>query len=400
MSGPHEGRMYFQYSMARHIRFPFGYFLLITALYCFLGRVTGFFIPLYFREIGFSGVHTGLFFSVSSLATILLSLPAGVSTDRFRASNVLLLSFGMIAAGYVGFLISRSLWVFCVFSFVGSLGGRFYSTASTAMFFKICDTDSPVNAGIFQCIHYLAAGCGAILGAWIIFKLSYRHAFAFAAASNGALMLACLLLPRTTTVTLALQEYRSSVLRPRVLIVALVFFLSSAHWGAEMVAYAPFLRYELGLSMLKTGLYTGGALLFVGVGAMAAVLMHRKGAGLQWIMFAGLSLGGVFQILMCVQNPWLSFAFRAVHEIGDGMVWLGFYYGVARIFRVDRIGGCSAFISLWMGIAAFSSALFYGWLGDVAGYRWPMAVSGVSLLLAAAVMTFLRRERIWTPENT
>jgi hypothetical protein len=42
----------------------FTYFLFLIGLNCLLGRLLGMFLPIYFQEIGLSGVATGVYFSI------------------------------------------------------------------------------------------------------------------------------------------------------------------------------------------------------------------------------------------------------------------------------------------------------------------------------------------------
>ncbi len=94
---------------------------------------------------------------------------------------------------------------------------------------------------------------------------------------------------------------------------------------------------------------------------------------------------------MCVNNVYLSFFFRICHEIGDGLVFLAFYYGIPKIFHVRTIGGCAAFIGLWMGIGSFSSAILFGYIGDLYGNQWPLIISGI-ILIIIPLLIHLRRK--------
>jgi MFS family permease len=201
-------------------------------------------------------------------------------------------------------------------------------------------------------------------------------------------------LPRTETVLIELEEYRKSVLEPRVLFLSVVFFLFSIHWGAEMVSYALFLKENLGLDKIQIGWYTALGFVMVGLGAYAGYYVMHRGwvTDLITLLIVGFALSGVFHILMCVPNVAWSFSFRLAHEVGDGLVSLVFYHGISRTFHVDRIGGCAAFISLWTAIGSCGGAILFGYVNDLAGPAWPLMISGAIAAVLAVVLKVKRWE--------
>ncbi|MBD3239457.1 MAG: MFS transporter [Chitinivibrionales bacterium] len=372
----------------------FQYFLLLTALHGVLGRLVGYFLPIYFKELGFSGVQTGVYFTIASISTLVLSLPMGISTDRFSIARIFMLSGLLMSISFLGFIFTRSYWVFCAFAFLGSFGGRFHGTARSSLFFKIAGQDDGRRAGLYQLINFSSTGVGMMIGALIIAGASYRTMFV--AACIGNLLIAGLsyFLPRTDTVAIKFAEYQRDIFTPRVLFITAIFTLSSLHWGAEMVAYGPFLKEDLGLTVRQTGLYTATGFVFVGLGAYLGVILLRRGImrDLQGILHLGFILAGVFHILMVVRNPWLSFGLRLVHEIGDGLVFLAFYNGIGKIFHINKIGGCAAFISLCMGLGGMGSSILFGWVGDAFGYQWPLILSGAVMVLLPALLAMSRHK--------
>jgi MFS family permease len=312
----------------------------------------------------------------------------GISTDRLSIRHIMAVSFLLVALSRFGLIISTSFPVICGFAFFGSFGVRFYMTATNSLFFKVTGPDNLRKAGQFQALRMVAMGGGLIIGSLVIGFYSFRHAFIVTVAANLALAIMALLLPRTGQVSLKLEEYREAIFTPQVLFIALVFTLSSLHWGAEMVAYTPFLREVLQLSMTHTGLYTGIGFFFVGAGAYLGVILIEKKwvTSLQTVLVLGFLLSGIFHILMVIPNPWWSFAFRMLHEVGDGLVFVVFYHGIARIFKLDRIGGCAAFMSLCMGLGSVGSSVLFGHISDLYGYQWPLIISGVVMVLVPILL--------------
>lgn len=365
-----------------HDQRPFYIFLLVISLHGLLSRLVGFFLPLYFKDLGFSGVQIGFYFTIAGIATLILSLPMGVSTDRKSISTIFMLSAILTSLSYTGLITTQSYGIICIFALVGSFGNRFYSIASASMFFKISRSHDSSDAGWFQLVSAFSAGIGMVIGSILIAKFSFHWVFISACVGNILLFWLSSFLPKTQSVCIGFAEYRKEIFNRKVLFVTAVFTLGSLHWGAETVAYAPFLKHELGLSMQKVGLYTGTCTMMVGVGAvLGSYLLKRKFiSSIKVLMMAGFVLGGVFHILMTIEIPWVSYICRILHEVGDGFVFLAYYYGIAKIFHIDKIGGCSAFISLCMGIGSMGSALFFGWLGESFGYGWPLVISGIIMV--------------------
>ncbi len=379
----------------------FYYFLFIVAMYGLIGRTVGYFMPIYFKELGLTGLQIGLYFSMGAIATILLALPLGISTDRKNIKSLFMISFFLLGLSYVGFLISRSFIVFCVFALVGSFGANFYSVAQGTLFFKMTGADNRDAAGIYQLLSFVATGLGLLLGGIVIADFSFRYVFILMVAGNGLLVLLSYFLPHSGSAVIKLEEYQRSVFTPQVLFLALIFFLNSLHWGAETVSYGPFLSQVLGLTAKQLGVYTGVGYVFVGLGAYGGTILLRKGwliKDIRSLLVLGIFLSGLFHILMTVPNVYWSFSFRLMHEIGDGFTLLAFYHGIAKIFNLDRIGGCTAFISLGNSIAAFVSALAFGYVGDAFGPQWSLIISGVISVCAALLLRASRQVLLAKPD--
>ena len=170
-------------------------------------------------------------------------------------------------------------------------------------------------------------------------------------------------LPRTRGVPTSLLEYGRDFLTPPVLFFLTWLFLFTLHWGAEATSLALFLEHNLGLSPLGVGVYMAGEF---GVVGLTAYLYGRFWAGrLKPLTFLALALifSGAGHILMTYPAlPW-SFARRAVHGFGDGLILMETYTTITRLFHVDRIGGSASLISLTTTLGIFAGSLIFGPLG-------------------------------------
>jgi MFS family permease len=82
--------------------------------------------------------------------------------------------------------------------------------------------------------------------------------------------------------------------------------------------------------------------------------------------------------------PW-SFAWRAVHGFGDGLILMETYATVSRQFHVDRIGGTSSLIPLITTMGVLVGSLIFGPLGAAMGYQAPLIISGIITLALLTV---------------
>lgn len=110
-------------------QFPKRYwkYLLVTALFG-LGNSSNSFLILHTREIGASFTATILIYAGFNLMAALVSYPAGSLSDKWGRRNLLVLSFVVFFAAYLGFAVARSMAVIAIlFVFYGLFQGIFRS---------------------------------------------------------------------------------------------------------------------------------------------------------------------------------------------------------------------------------------------------------------------------------
>jgi MFS family permease len=110
-------------------RFPKGYwkYLLATALFG-LGNASNAFLILRAQDIDIPLETTILLYTAFNLAAALISYPAGSMSDRWGRRNVLLASFVIFAAAYLGFAVADDVLVIAgLFVLYGLCQGIFRS---------------------------------------------------------------------------------------------------------------------------------------------------------------------------------------------------------------------------------------------------------------------------------
>lgn len=122
-------------------------------------------------------------------------------------------------------------------------------------------------------------------------------------------------------------------------------------------------------------------------------IKFKKGFDPKKVFYFALVVSGLGHILFSIQTDvWWSFAFRCFHELGDGAMIFSIYYGIVRIFNIDRIGGNSSFITLITIISSSIGAFVFGPLGQAYGYYLPLLITGGTNLLAFLMLFYFSKK--------
>jgi MFS family permease len=342
-----------------------------------------FLLPLYLNAtLHFSGAQIGLLYAVLSVNAILVSFPVGVIGDRYPARVLTRLGLAAIAVSLWGLSLVKDFWPFLAVFWAFGLSIQLYRLSLDILLFKEDHGDAPRRLGQYNATRMGGMMVGVLLGGVAFYWLNFTTTLRLFGAAMLLLMTATHRLPLTRGVKATLFEYGRDFLAPPVLFFATWLFLFTLHWGAEATSLALFLEHNLGLTPLGVGAYMGGEL---GVVGLTAYLYGRFWAGrLKPLSFLALALvfSGAGHICMTYPVlPW-SFAWRAVHGFGDGLILMETYTTILRLFHVDRIGGNASLISLTTTMGVFAGSLIFGPLGAAYGYQMPLIISGaISLAL-------------------
>jgi MFS family permease len=311
----------------------------------------------------------------------------GVTGDRYPARILTRLGLLGTAVSLIGLSRAQHFWPFLAVFWSFGLSLQFFRQSLDIMLFK----DNPGTALRFG--HYNAwrmggMTSGILAGGVLLTFLAFPDTLKFWALFLIVLSAATVRLPLTRGVSTPLRQYGEDFFTRPVLFFATWLFLFTMHWGAEGTSLGLFLQTTLGLRPLGIGLYMAGEFSIV---ALTAYLYGRFWDG-RWpplnFLILALLTSGLGHIFMTYPSlPW-SFAWRAVHGVGDGLIMMLTYTTVAKLFHVDRVGGNSALILLTCTLGVFTGSLIYGPLGAHFGYSWPLIISG-TISLALIPMVFI-----------
>ena len=350
----------------------------LLGLYMLASSIAGFFLPVYLTEqLGFSGSGIGMIYAGQALAGALAAFPAGWSNDRITSRFLVVVSFVALA---VGFVLMAWVRTFPLFLLVYTAYHLAYGLLRVSMDVQVLKTDTGENTGervgLYQAWRFAGIGVGTFLAGYLLQSLDFRLSLLAGAALTLVLIFPALRLPPTPLQRVRLADYKADFANPRVLLFVGWLVLFATHWGAEFTCYGLFLRNELHLSLIGMGWYLSAEFVFIVVTVLIVGRSMKKPSRMFQLTWVGLLLSGIGQLGMVLHPVGVSFAFRAVHAVGDGMIFLVLYVGIVRLFDVGRLGGNSGLIQLTTLVGMIVGSLISGPIGARFGYAWPLAVTG------------------------
>lgn len=350
----------------------------------FLGTsVSTFFLPVFFSEqLHFSGAQIGLLFTMQALSGILVVVPAGLGNDRINSRNLLIASAGLLAIAYFLLGTVRNYLPYVAVFFTWTLSYHLFRLSLDVQVLKTDTGEHTGNRiGLYQGWRFGGLALGTILAGYLIFIVDFKWTLHIAAAGCLLLTIPAWFLPPTPIAKVTFADYKADFKNARVILFMGWLFLFATHWGAEATCYALFLREILGLDLVWMGWYMSVEFTVVMITVLLVGFQVKGNSDMLRLIIIGLALSGIGGVGMIFGPVALSLTFRAVHGIGDGMIFIVFFVGIARLFDVHRMGGNTGLINLVMMSGLAFGALISGPAGDRWGYDAPLAVSGILTLL-------------------
>ena len=351
-----------------------------------------FFLPVYFKsELGFTGSQIGLLYALFSVMTILAVVPIGFRNDRSSPRLLVALSLVLISAAAAGMAVATGFVPYLMVFLLYGLGLSAFRISIDALMFKTGNgQETGRRFGWFNAFKMIGFGVGTVGAGYLLKARGFPGTLGLIAAIT---FLTLFLIPFLSSVKVGfprLRDYLSDFQEQGILAFVTWLFLFSLHWGAEMTSYGLFLRERLELSLAGMGWYMGAEYLVLAATCFWAGLRYDRGLDMRTLAIPGLVLSGLGQILMCVPVLWFSLLSRCIHGIGDGLIVIVFYVGVARLFNLSRIGGHSSVANLVMMMGSFFGSLAFGPMGERFGYDKPLLATGALAVLLALPVIFAR----------
>jgi len=357
----------------------------------------GFFLlPLYFLEIGFNGFQSGLLMGLFTLMGLIFSFYVGIKTDSVNERRMITLGMILFALFFVGLSYLSNFWMLIGIFALGGLGHLIIKRSSETFVYRATEKKKKgVSIATLNVIWEIPSIVGVIVGAYIIERIGFVSLFKIGAIGSVLILFLALKVKKNEVFKFSLEDYLGDINNKKVLYFCLIIFIFTLHWGAEYVAYTPFLHKGLGLSIVQISYFMTGVLVFLIMGGIAGGILVDKGFNEVKMFNYSMLLSGIGGVMFAsTSNVLASFLWRMVHEIGDGVFILLIGVGIINLFEKERIGGNAGFVHLIPIIATVIGSFIFGPIGYKFGFHLPHIISGaLSIVAFFMIMLFVRKKK-------
>ncbi len=348
--------------------------------------ITGvfFLIPLHFLKMGFNGWQIGATSALYAFAPLLFSFPTGWANDRFSIKEIIhgalaLQSLGLLLLGRVHQFVPAAL----TFLLLG-ITNNALDVSINNLYYKDPSEPNP-NKKYSRLVFWssLGSACGPLLAGWVVSSSGFPAMFAVFAALLLLLQPAVRPLNHVRFGLVPLRVYKANLLRKNTVLFSIMIFVVGLHWGVEGTVYSPFLKQYFNLSTFALSLYITLSLLALAFSSFLVGWIKFDLRINKRLFLLSLVLSGAGLALMVNPVLPLSFLFRIVHEIGDGLLGALVVLFISRLFERESIGGSSALLLTVMTFGHMVGALAFSSLGFHVGLKYPFIAGGLLLVANA-----------------
>jgi MFS family permease len=351
-----------------------------------MALVTAVFLaPFRFIELGFDGVAIGAIVALLAAAPIVFAFPTGWLNDRVSMKKVIGAGLLAMALAIAAVALVRSVVPMAAAFLLLGVANCAVNVSVNSLYYK--DGREPdTNRKYGRFVGWLSLGppAGLTLGSLLMRAVGLEAFLGVLAAVTALAALAVPGLGDEKFSAVAFREYRFSLFNRRTLLFSAFLVLLALHWGTEQTVYGPFLRTHFGLGDSGVALYMAGAYLGLALGAFLVGRLRDDPVRDRRLLLLGMVLSGAGLVLMTVRALPLSFAFRFLHECGDGFMGAFVVLTISHLFAKQTIGGSAGMLTALQTSGHMAGALAFSSLGFRAGLQVPMIVAGAILLANAA----------------
>lgn len=377
----------------------------VLALSLLLGLGYSFVLPFISlfgtKEVGMSPFGFGLFMTVSSISSVLLSTWLARWSDTMLSRRSVLLLGGVSGAlGYLGYAFTREVWLLCVCSvvFLGlssvTFGQLFALARDTLERGGVAPQQIPLYMNLVRSFFALAWTVGPALGSALVarsFKVSFLTAAGIFALFSLLVALLVPNIPPSEQSRRAAGELPlgTAFKKPALLAHFTAFSLYFACTTMGMMNLPLLLLHELAGSERQIGIAYSVAPLFelpfmVYIGVLATRIRHERlvlaAMLLACLYYAGLSLAGAALHVYALQV-----ASAAIVAVMSGVA-ISFF----QTFLPNQAGSATNLYSSASRVGSTAGYLAFGAIAGALGHRAVFLVAAGSTLISAAIVHAFR----------
>lgn len=357
------------------------------------------------KEVGMSPLGFGFFMTASSVSSVVLSTwLSRLSDTRLSRRSVLLLGGASGALGYLGYALTRDIWLLCVCAIVllglsaVTFSQLFALARETLERGGIAPRELPLYMNIVRLFFALAWTVGPALGALLVAH-SFLVSFATAAGILGLFtLLVALFVPSTPPSEQSRRAaselpLRAAFKNPALLAHFVAFALFFACSTMGMMNLPLLLLTELRGTESQIGIAYSVAPVFelpfmVYMGVLATRVRHERLVMFAMLLGAGYYLGlGLSQTALHVYT--LQIASAAIVAVMSGVA-ISFF----QTFLPNQSGSATNLYSSASRVGSTVGYLTFGALAGSFGHRAVFLVSACAALLCAAIVHGFRNSHV------
>jgi len=341
-----------------------------------------FLIPLHFLKIGLQGWEIGLTISIYAAAPLLFSVFIGWLNDRFSIRTTVRLALSLQCVLFLLLGFAKNVYVLIpIFLFFGITNNAADISMNSLYYKDESMIDQNKKYGIYNFWLAFGIALGTLIGGFLIEISSFSSLFIAYSLLLIVVLIPTKFLDDKKIEAVSMKDYKLDLVNTKTILFAVMIFTLSLHWGVEGTVYSPFLREYLLLERYQIALFISVSLFAL---ALASYFMSRRkyhAVTNRYLFLFAMFLSGAGHFLMVNKAVPVSFLFRIVHEMGDGILGVLIVLYISRLFQRKSIGGSAGMLTTIMVSGHMVGALAFSSLGYTYGLHYPFLVSGVILVL-------------------
>ncbi len=321
------------------------------------------YIPIFFKNKGFTEDQTGILFSVQALMAIVTYLPSGIINDRFSVKSQII--FGIfIFTAFTGFLQHAvTFWHFFALFVLWGLSGTMIDNSTNVMYYKdSAQAPNKLFFAVYGITATIAYAAGGKIGAMLIDGNDFSTLFRTVFYMSLAMLPIAMTLSDTKAATIRIMDYLDDILRFDTFVLALTIFIFTYHWGAEVTSFTMLMKNEAGMDIsaismiyLEVGLLMSAIIFALGIFKERHGLKPVTAIYIAVAASAGSQLA--FRYVSSFEGMLLNQFF---HAIGDSFFMYYWLNIIPTMYRYERIGGASSFVNLFAVISVIAGSAVSG----------------------------------------
>ena len=351
-------------------------------------------IPLYARELGYSGVEIGSLIALPVIVQMIFNLIGGAWTDRVGGMNISLVAFAATAAAGIMFAASSSFAGLFAAQIMMIVARAVYWPASWTLISQLPGERGRL-IGTLNAITSFGQIAGTVGAGMIIAGWGFGAGFTTVAAMGTASFALGLMFryappAREKAPAPMLAIYRMLLGRRSIYYGILCAYISALPFSLSMSFY-PILLVEQGFGSEAAGWLVGmRALGAIAAGVvLARFVKHAEGSSVP--LASALAVAASVGLVALFTNPAIIAFFLFGVGLGSGVMTIYFQILVSTVSSGETRGSAMALAGMGWSISHISTPLVMGALKDLYGIHAAFYALGVFAFLLSFALPPIQR---------